>query len=59
MIKYEKPLLINLSKVGIAQGVCATGESNVERCINGDTVIPGCANGGIPTIGCDVGRTNT
>lgn len=57
-MKYEKPKLVEISKLETAAGVCDLGSSNIEICQPGDAVIPGCVGGGRPTIDCAVGTQN-
>jgi len=54
-MKYEKPKLVDLSKIKSVLGVCVDGDSNVENCSPGGNVVPGCTGGGIPTVDCGVG----
>ncbi len=54
-MKYEKPKLVELSKLNATLGACEDGYTNIEICGPGGTVIPLCAEGGAPTTRCDNG----
>lgn len=49
MIKYKKPILIELSELETTYGACGNGSVNTEYCIGGSGVVPNCSAGGIPT----------
>lgn len=55
MMKYEKPQLIEISKLHVAFGICVGGDSNIEDCGVGGHVVPGCGGGGLPITACGSG----
>ena len=63
MMKYEKPELVEISKLVKAEGAgvdtpdCANGDTVSDDCVSGPVVGPNnCKDGGIQLIGeCDVG----